>query len=200
MAGSLRQSAGRHLMVGGLIAFLSVVACGCVSRPADPGSHSPSDDPIYYVDGARPSPGVNEGSPVPQSEYRKGCVPWSEERPDVFVCAPVEEGFEPAPPPGGYGDYPQVCDAAAAIFEAHANDLVDEYALPSVPQVELSTCGAGGLGSKDENRWSVKFGLAETVGQYSSALIPQLDMDAPTGTPQEGPGVIVVLSETPWPL
>jgi hypothetical protein len=197
MLGWSRQGTGRHLVVGGLMALLSAVACGRVSDSASPAS--PSDDPIYYVDGARPSPGVNEASPVPQSEYIKGCVPWSEERPDYFVCAPVEEGFEPAPPPGGYADYPEVCDAAAAVFETHAKGLVDEYALTSVPQVELSTCGAGGLGSKDENRWLVRFGLAEMVGKYSSALIPQLDMDAQTDSTQ-GLGVIVVLSETPWPL
>jgi hypothetical protein len=147
----------RTLVIGapGAVALLLVV-CG-------------RTDPSYYVDGARPSPGANtRRSPVQDSEYQKGCVPWSEERPDVYICAPVPEGWTPPPPPGSYADYPAVCDDAAKAFEGQGLSLADRYQLRFAPVVDVETCGAAGM---LHGEWQVRFGLAnaEDVQPYRSA-------------------------------
>jgi hypothetical protein len=48
-----------------------------------------NDDPVYYVDGARPM-GKVDGH---------GCVPYSEERQDLSICGPLPEDFDPRPKP-----------------------------------------------------------------------------------------------------
>jgi hypothetical protein len=176
------------------LCLLSLVACGRVSE--GPGSASPSDNPVYYVDGARPSPGLNEGVELPDSEYLKGCVPWSKERPDVHICGPIADSFEPPPPPGGYSDYPDVCDAAARLFNERAEGIQSANGLDSPPTIDVKTCGAAGLGSNAEGRWMVKFGLAnpEAVPPYLSADIQSFTLEA------DGSSVGIFLSETPWPL
>src|SRR3972149_1699968 len=84
-----------------------------VSPPArasrGPAEAYASPPPVYC--GARPSPGGED------SDTGEGCVPWSPDRPDVHICGEVEEGFTPAPTPGGYADYKQVCDQAAQVFQ-----------------------------------------------------------------------------------
>jgi len=149
-------------------------------------------DPTYYVDGARPSPGVNaRQSPVPDDEYQKGCVPWSEERADVYICAPVPEGWTPPPPPGSYAEYPAVCDDAATAFEGQALSLADRYQLRVPPVVDVETCGAAGM---LDGEWQVRFGLtnAEDVQRYRSATL--LDLDPSSDAPS-----LVSLSKDPWP-
>jgi hypothetical protein len=170
----------RALVIGALGAFvLLLAACD-------------RTDPIYYVDGARPSPGVNtQRKAVPDSEYVKGCVPWSQERPDVYICASVAEGWTPPPPPGSYADYKAVCDEAAKAVEEQALSLEDRYRLRVPPVVDVQTCDAGGMLHGD---WLVKFGLAnaDEVQPYRSANLLRFDpsSDAPT---------VVVLSKDPWP-
>lgn len=52
-------------------------------------------EPTYYVDGARPFPGASSGKTLkPDRQYEEGCVPWSADRPDVLICAPVPEGWD----------------------------------------------------------------------------------------------------------
>jgi hypothetical protein len=86
------------------------------------------------------SPAEDEFHPV--DPY---CVPWSEERPDVYICAPVPEGWTPPPPPGSYADYPAVCDDAAKAFEGQALSLAERYQLRFAPAVDVETCGAAGM-------------------------------------------------------
>ena len=149
-------------------------------------------EPTYYVDGARPSPGANEQPVVSQGEYVKGCVPWSEERPDLHICAPVPEGWSPPPPPGSYADYKAVCDEAAKAVEDQASSLADRYQLRSAPVVDVGTCGAGGMSN---GRWLVKFGPAnaDDVRPYRSAELFGFD-------PSSTEPFLVTLSKHPWPV
>ena len=145
---------------------------------------------MYYVDGARPSPGAED------SDTGEGCVPWSPDRPDVHICGEVEEGFTPAPTPGGYADYKQVCDQAAQVFQERVKDLVRLCGLEATPAIDLASCGAGGRGSAQENRWLVKFALAnaDEVSPYRSAWVVELELDA-----AEGGSAEVALQESLWP-
>lgn len=179
------------------ILLLGLAACMRLSDgPIDALPTPSSDEPIYYVDGARPSPGLNEGLELPDSEYLKGCVPWSKERPDVHICGPIADSFEPPPPPGGYADYPDVCDAAAQIFNERAEEIMLANGLDTPPSIDALSCGAAGLGSNEEGRWMTKFGLAnpQDVPPYLSAVIPSFTLHG------DGGSVAVFLSETPWPL
>ena len=152
----------RIFFYAGVAALWLFISAGC-GRPSDASSAtgptaSPSE-PVYYVDGARPSPGLNEGPALPDTEYQEGCVPWSKERPDVYICGPIAESFKPPPPPGDYADYPDVCEAAAAIVVARTRDLMSRYDLLSVAEIEVMSCGAGGIGSEQDGTWMAKFGL-----------------------------------------
>jgi hypothetical protein len=61
-------------------------------------------EPTYYVDGGRPTEG-------PNAHVR--CVPWSVEAPYLLVCQDdLPGGFIPGGPPGGIGEYPDVCALA----------------------------------------------------------------------------------------
>lgn len=171
----------------------ALTACG---REEATGGATPSQDPAYYVEGATPSPGLNEGVPLPDSEYEAGCVPWSRDREDVLVCGPISESFEPPLPPGGYEDYPAVCDAAATAIAEEGSDLMAAKGLSTAPEVDVGSCGAAGLGSAQEARWVVKFGLSnpDSVAPYASVVIQDFTI---TGDEHS---FVVILSETPWPL
>ena len=127
----------------------------------------------------------------------EGCVPWSDDRPDVYVCAPVPEGWEPAPPPGTYADYGEVCDAAARIVDLQGPTLMATYDLATAPKVDVESCGAAGMGSAQEGRWLVRFGLANLQGirPYKSASL--FGFVPASGDPRS---VIVTLSKRPWPM
>jgi hypothetical protein len=171
----------RTLIIGALgVVALLLVAC------------DRTDPTTYYVDGARPSPGANtRRSPVPDSEYQKGCVPWSEERPDVYICAAVPEGWMPPAPPGSYADYAAVCDDAAKAFEGQALSLAERYQLRLAPVVDVETCGAAGM---LDGEWQVRFGLAnaEDVQPYRSATLFGFDPSSDAPSPFS-------LSKDPWP-
>lgn len=68
------------------------------------GRSGSSAQPEYYTEGVRPTR-------EPGREYLEGegCVPYSPERPNVYICGEVPEGFAPGPPPGGFSDYPEIC-------------------------------------------------------------------------------------------
>lgn len=191
------QPNGTPVVVVG-IAFLSLfalTACGRLSDDRSAAAATPSpDEPIYYVDGARPSPGVNELE-MTGTQYQDLCVPWSKERPDVYVCGPVSDSFEPAPPPGGIADYPAVCDMAAAIVGERAETLMITNALSTLPVIDIASCGAAGLGSAQESRWMAKFALAnaQDVPPYLSVVVRSFTLDGSGG---EGP-LAVWLSEEP---
>jgi len=171
-------------------AVLGLAACGGFRSGTVVGDGA-TPSPVYYVDGARPLPGAED------SDTGEGCVPWSPERTDVDVCGPIPEGFEPAPPPGNYADYPALCDEAARIFDERAEGLVQAYGLRAPPRIAVQSCGAAGKGSKEDGRWLAKFGLANAgdVSPYRSAWV----MNLTTGGVSELP-VTVVLREDPWPV
>lgn len=155
-------------------------------------SQSASDDPVYYVDGARPRPGADSGS---EDAISSGCVPWSKARPDVFICGPIPSDFEPAAAPGDYATYTSVCDAGAAIFEGQAENLVVAYGLPTAPTIDVKSCGAWGLGSQADQRWTVKFTLAnaDSVTPYVSARVRDF-----TVVGDGSAGGTASISEEPW--
>jgi hypothetical protein len=194
-----RMNAGVTL----LAPLLLLLAVGCARSPDEgrvaQASESPND-PIYYVDGARPDPNVNDGRELPDVEYLQGCVQWSSERPDVYICETVPESYRPAPAPGGYADYSAVCDAAAQVFAAHAAQLVEIRGLPTLPIIDIMSCGAAGLGTAQEKRWIVKFALAnaQDVLPYRSVIIQGLVFGDVVS--DKGPPVLVRLSGAPWPI
>jgi hypothetical protein len=125
--------------------------------------------PVYYVDGARPSPDAED------SDDDEGCVPYSEERPDIHICGrgDLPDSWTPAPPPGSYSDYPAVCEAAAWIFDDRADELMSVYGLSTPPMIDGQICGARGLGSEEEGRWRARFGLvnSDDVAPYKSVTV-----------------------------
>jgi hypothetical protein len=108
-----------------------------------------------------------------EDEYLAGCVPWSKDRPDVHVCGPVPDSFEPPPPLGGSTDYPAVCERAAAIFDERVEGLMDAYSLAAKPVLDAGSCGAEGVGSMTDGVWMAKFsiGNADEVPPYFSVLV-----------------------------
>jgi len=117
----------------------------------------------------------------------------------VLVCGPTPDSFEPAPPPGGFVDHPAVCDAAARIVGEQAERLMTTNALPTLPLVDVASCGAAGIGSAQEGRWMAKFALANAadVPPYRSVVARSFTLDG-SGAGAEAP-VVVSLSEEPWP-
>lgn len=174
-----------------LLATSLLAACGESSAMSTAAS-DPSSSPVYYVDGARPSPGLNTGPALAEDEYDKGCVPWSKDRPDVLVCGPIDGSFVPPPAPGDYTDYPEVCEAAAKLFADQAVDLMTANGLTALPQIDTKTCGAAGLVN---DRWLVKFGIANPadVSPFASAIVQGFKLGADPGS------FFVHLLETPWP-
>lgn len=170
------------------VAMFALVACGEGGSESVRASGS-SPSPEYWVDGARPSPGADG------SDDAKGCVPYSEDRTDVMICGAISDTFRPAPPPGDYADYPEVCEAAAQVFHERAAELEALYDLSALPRIDLQSCGAAGLGDVQEERWMVKFALLdlEEVAPFRSAVLPDLT----PGTPEKAG---VRLSEAGWPL
>lgn len=180
-----------------LLALSALSACGGLSTSRTASQPSPSPEaPVYYVDGATPSPGLNEAPDMPSDKYLEGCVPWSRDRPDLYVCGPVADSFTPAPPPGDYADYPAACELAASIFQEWAPTLMANDGLSTLPVIDVASCGATGLGSAQEGRWMAKFALAnaQDVSPYRSAVVRGFTLDA---IQTERP-VAVFLSEAPW--
>jgi hypothetical protein len=179
------QPNGARIVVVGLAVLQSLALAACER-----------DEPIYYVDGARPSPGANSGVAT-EGQPPAGCVPWSSERRDVYVCGPVPDSFEPAPPPGDILDYPAVCDIGAAIFRKEAEALMVRNALSTLPVIDVASCGAAGLGSAQEGHWMAKFALAnpKDVRPYRSVVLRNFTLDGSGDQRLAG----VTLSEEPWP-
>jgi hypothetical protein len=143
--------------------------------------------PIYYVDGAMPSPGAEN------SDNNEGCVQWSKERPDVWVCAPLPDpSFSPPPPPGDATDYPKVCAAAADIFNERAAFVMNANALKALPVIQESTCRAAGVGNSSDGRWIAKFSLETPATSVDNAVFVGAEVRNFT---LDGRGGAVLLSE-----
>jgi hypothetical protein len=71
------------------------------------------------------------------------------------------------------------------------------YGLSTPPSVDVESCGAAGLGSKQEGRWMARFGLAnrQDVGPYKSATVRDFTLGGDDARP-----VPVSLSKEPWPV
>ncbi len=164
---------------------------------AGPGPSS-SDQPVYYVEGARPSPGATERATwVTDGEAPPGCVPYSPERPDAYVCAELPPGFEPPPTPGTGEAYPEVCAVAARLVEERAERLSWERQLLSVFEIDPEGCVAWGMGPKSEGRWTASFPLVRPVesadGQtYRAAIV--WDFTLAGTNPRTGLPPVIVLS------
>ena len=169
-------------------------ACADASSPQS-GASGQSGEPTYYVDGARPVAGWNEGEPRTSEEYQAGCVPWSKDRPTFFICGPIDDDFEPPPAPGGYGEYPGVCEAAAQVVASKAQDLQKHYDASEPPLIDVMTCGAAGLGDAKDDRWLVAFGLTNSAAYppFHSVIVRDFSQ---TDT-KNGP--VVLLREGKWP-
>lgn len=88
---------------------------------------SPSDSPSgtgsteYFVDGARPSPGAGTGT-FKDGEQPPGCVPYSADREDVYICgANVPSNYTPPPKP--YADS-GICSAALDWVDSRRAELI----------------------------------------------------------------------------
>lgn len=145
--------------------FLAVRAAGAPDEPAPSPSASatPTEEPVYYVEGARPSPGASKGAVwVEDGEAPPGCVPYSPDR-GGWVCGELPSGFEPPAPPGYFEDYPETCAVAKKIVEARAERVSRELQLPLVFEIDPDGCVAWGMGAGDEGRWAARFPLAHEV-------------------------------------
>jgi len=165
----LERNASRRgvIVLAAAIAGLSLASCAGRRAADEPGQvDSATSSPIYYVDGAMPSPGAEN------SDNNEGCVQWSKDRPDVWVCAPLPDAnFSPPPPPGDATDYPEVCEVAAQILKQNAKSLMDVYALQSLPAIDVSSCRASGIGNAREGRWMAKFWLETPVTSVTDAQV-----------------------------
>jgi hypothetical protein len=173
-----------------VLSLISLAACADSADERSLGTGS-APSPAYFVEGARPSPGAED------SEDDEGCVPYSGQRPDVHICGrgDLPDSWKPAPPPGDYSDYPAACDAAARIVDDRADELMSVYELSTPPIIDVQSCGAGGLGSEEEDRWRARFGLvnSDDVPPYQSVTVTSFTLDA-----GDRPSP-VRLSESRWP-
>jgi len=184
------------LVVGGGAAWVRALGAGDgTPEAAEP---SPTGEPVYYVEGARPSPGATERPAwVEDGEAPPGCVPYSPERPGAYVCGELPPGFEPPPPPGTAKDYPEVCAVAAKVIEEQAERLSRELQLASVFEIDPSGCAAWGMGPKSEGRWTASFPLVRPVvsaeGEtYRTAVV--WDFTLAGENPETGGAPMIVLS------
>jgi hypothetical protein len=110
------------------------------------------EQPIYWVDGARPDPGADSGT---TKGVPAGCVPYSEARPDVHICGDVLEDYSPAPVP--YRD-PEICSAGlewlrstrASMRQGGATDSQVNSAWPLVRKGSCLIQGEGDV-------WLIRF-------------------------------------------
>lgn len=180
MSTAKRRAALYGAIAIALISAISVWLASAVGARSPDTSPSPTSEPQYYVEGARPSPGADTGVEPASGAIPDGCVPWSNERPDVVVCGAVPPGWEPPPAAGDAVTYPDVCSVAAAVFASQAPALAQRYDLDTVPVLDTATCAAVGVGGSGEGTWRVTYSLgsASQVGGYQVAEIWNLRLDA----------------------
>lgn len=99
--------------IGGLILGVaagasSVFVALTLHSGEDPVTSRAGEEPIYYVDGAHPTADISKPS-AETDGAPEGCVPYSADRPDYYVCADLPPDWEPPPEP--YFDK-AICDAA----------------------------------------------------------------------------------------
>lgn len=158
------------------------------------------DEPKYYVEGARPAPDADDqASWVRDGEAPEGCVPYSPDRPKDYVCGELPPGWEPGPPPGSATDYPDVCEVAAQVIQAQAEELSRDLQLQAPFRIDPTGCQAGSMGSKDEGRWMASFPLVDEVtspggSTYTTAVVWEFTLE---GTGPEGERPVVFLSSKP---
>lgn len=100
-----RPAIGLALLSG---AILIAIAAGALSE----------EQPRYFVDGARPDPMVQGIT----GEVPDRCVQHSATRPDVMICGPVAEGWQPPPIP--YFDT-AICNSATDRLSTRESAEVD---------------------------------------------------------------------------
>jgi hypothetical protein len=120
--------------LGGLVLGLGVGAVSVllsINLLSGQTSHAVNavDEPLYYVDGARP-PADRPSGPVPEADVDKYCVPYSPQRPDVHVCEDLPPGWQPTPKPCFDK---AICDTA---FEWMTSNPDDSFS----PKVDPESC------------------------------------------------------------
>jgi hypothetical protein len=120
----------RHLSTALLLASVAAALGVAISSAG-------SDQPTYYVDGARPS--RTEG--VLYTEH-EGCVPYSASRPELYVCGPLPDGF--VPPSEPFQDS-EICSLAVSELEERrtrmaATGMSQEEIESLAPAVDVSSC------------------------------------------------------------
>jgi hypothetical protein len=125
----------------GLTVFVGVgwvMWTGLRSAPGRSTGDTPVEEPIYWVDGARPTMDVSK--PHTEDEIEELCVPYSPERPDLHICGDVPAGWAPAPEP--YFD-DEIC--AAALRWIDQNE----------PHADVDLGGCRVIESSGEGTWNV---------------------------------------------
>ena len=93
----------------------------------------------FYVDGARST--REPGRTYVETE---GCVPYSPDRSDAYICGDIPEGWTPPARPGGPSQYPAICNLAEAQYEMDrqeaAKDLPPERLEEYYPRIDSSSC------------------------------------------------------------
>lgn len=162
------------LMVVVVASGLAVRAFGAADETSE---SSPTDEPIYYVEGARPAPGATDRTVwVKDGEAPPGCVPYSPDRPASYVCGEPPAGWQPPDPPGTAEDHPEVCATAVEILKAELERLARDLELPATPRIDAAACQAAGLRAPDEDdrgRWLARFPIvnANEVKPYAMAAV-----------------------------
>jgi hypothetical protein len=106
-------------------------------------------EPIYWVDGARPT--FDNSEPHSEEELDHLCVPYSADRPDVKICGDVPGGWTPAPLP--YHDA-AICDSALRwMAESHTYGSVE---------VDEASCKV--IESTNGGAWHVVFVKSNATG------------------------------------
>jgi hypothetical protein len=152
-----RSTGFRIVLIGLVAALVMLVAAGASEGSDEAEGATPTDspdDPIYYVDGARPYEveGYRTGD--------EGCVPWSKDRPDFLICGSgVPEGWTPPPEP--YYDK-QICDAAIKWLDDERARLSDagfdtNYIAEVYPEIVDSSCLVREPAAGDMTHWTVTF-------------------------------------------
>jgi hypothetical protein len=146
--GGMRKVKSRRLgalLVGIGVGTMAVVfAFGASSFRAVTSSPRVAEEPIYYVDGARPHVIDPSSSSKGIPDMPEGCVQWSANRPDIHICGDIPAGWTPSPKP--YFDK-AICDATVNWMKSNP-----EF---SVAKVDSGSCFVAETG--DGQLWDVIF-------------------------------------------
>ena len=90
------------------------------------------EEPVYYVEGARPEPTTGF---ISEDQLREVCVPYSEDRSETLICGDLPADFKLGESASPGEKFPGVCEAALKLYEADPATWSADS-----PEIDASSC------------------------------------------------------------